>query len=529
VLPGVRLDGERDGALRAVAERIGFPLLVKASAGGGGKGMRLVHDPREIDAAVDGARREAASAFGDDAVFLERFAPRARHVEIQIVGDAHGRVCALHERDCSVQRRHQKVIEEAPSPAVSPDLRARMGAAAVAAGRTLGYVGAGTVEFLLAEGGDFFFLEVNTRLQVEHPVTELVTGLDLVELQLLVAEGRELPAEAVDPALRGHAVEARLYAEDAAHGFLPQTGTLARFRVPGTVRVDSAVGDGARISPHYDPMLAKVIAHGATRAEAVRKLADALRRSEIHGLTTNRDFLVRVLTHPEFASGGADTGFLDRHAADELSGPLLGGDERRRAAAAAALAAQAARRESARVLASLPSGWRNNASAPQATSYGDDLQVSYRMARDGALAWLSVGGAELEAPRIHAASADAVELEAGGVRRRYRVATGPGGAAFVNTDEGQLDLVEAPRFPDSGPAAEPGSLESPVPGRVVRVMAQAGATVTAGQPLLIVEAMKMEHEIVAPHPGRLTELRVDEGAQVETGTVLAVIGDEDLG
>jgi propionyl-CoA carboxylase alpha chain len=295
------------------------------------------------------------------------------------------------------------------------------------------------------------------------------------------------------------------------------------------VRVDSAVGDGAQISPHYDPMIAKVIAHGATRAEAVRKLADALRRSEIHGLTTNRDFLVRVLTHPEFGSGRADTAFLDRHDAAQLSAPLLTGEERRRAAAAAALAAQAARRQSARVLGSLPSGWRNNPSVPQVTSYGDDLQVSYRMGRDGGLVWLSVGGAELAAPRIHAAAPGAVELESGGVRRRYRVATSPSGATFVNTGEGQLDLLEAPRFPAAGHAAEPGSLESPVPGRVVRLLVEAGATVAAGDPLLIVEAMKMEHEIVAPHAGPLIELRVGEGAQVETGTVLAVIGDEDLG
>jgi acyl-CoA carboxylase subunit alpha len=524
VLPGVRLNGEATDALRAVAGIIGFPLLVKASAGGGGKGMRLVQDPQEIEAAVEGARREAASAFGDDSLFLERFAPSARHVEIQIIGDRHGTVSALHERDCSVQRRHQKVIEEAPSPAVTPELRARMSAAAVAAGEALGYVGAGTVEFLLADSGEFFFLEVNTRLQVEHPVTEAVTGLDLVELQLLVAEGRELPPEAVAPALLGHAVEARLYAEDPAHGFLPQTGTLQRFAVPGTVRVDSAVTDGAVIGTHYDPMIAKVIAHGATREAAVRTLADALRRSEIHGLTTNRDFLVRVLTHAEFAAGDADTGFLDRHDVAELSAPLLPEPERHRAAAAAALAAQAARRESARVLGGLPSGWRNNPSVPQTATFGE-LAVEYRMGRGGGLASLSVAGRELEAPRIHDATADCVDLELDGLRRRYRVRFGAGGAVFVNTEQGQLDLVEAPRFPEAGAAAQPGSLESPLPGRVIRVLVEAGATVEAGQPLLIVEAMKMEHEIVAPHPGPLVELRVGEGQQVETGTVLAVIGD----
>jgi acetyl/propionyl-CoA carboxylase alpha subunit len=530
VLPGARLDGEVDDALRSIADAIGFPLLVKASAGGGGKGMRLVEQPAALEAALDGARREAASAFGDATVFLERFAPRARHVEIQIIGDRHGTVCSLHERDCSVQRRHQKVIEEAPSPAVTPELRARMSAAAVAAGETLGYVGAGTVEFLLTEDGEFFFLEVNTRLQVEHPVTELVTGLDLVELQLLVAEGRALPAAAIEPALDGHAVEARLYAEDPANGFLPAIGTLERFSIPPTVRVDSAVAERARITPHYDPMIAKVIAHGATRTEAVRKLADALRRAEIHGLTTNRDFLVRVLTHDEFASGEADTGFLERHDPAELSAGLLPAALRLHAAAAAALAAQAARRREAEVLGSLPSGWRNNRSAPQRTAFavpgGDELVVEYALSRDGAISWLRVQGTELEAPRLHGATPQEIDLEVAGARRRYRVSGGAAGEVFVNTDEGQLDLIEAPRFPEAAHAAQPGSLESPLPGRVIRVLVEAGATVEAGDPLLIIEAMKMEHEIVAPSGGPLVELHVAEGAQVETGTVLAVIGDE---
>ncbi len=323
VLPGARLDHGDVADVRAVADGLGYPLLVKASAGGGGKGMRLVHGGEELASAIEGARREAATAFGDDAVFLERFASSARHVEIQIIGDQHGQVYSLHERDCSVQRRHQKVIEESPSPVVGPELRSRMSAAAVAAGEELGYVGAGTVEFLLTPEGEFYFLEVNTRLQVEHPVTELVTGLDLVELQLRVAEGRRLPEEVSQAPLRGHAIEARLYAEDAANGFLPATGVLERFVVPSGVRVDTAVTDGAQISSHYDPMIAKVIAHGATRDEAARKLADALRRAEIHGLLTNRDFLVRVLCHDEFLRGEADTGFLERHDAEALASPLV--------------------------------------------------------------------------------------------------------------------------------------------------------------------------------------------------------------
>jgi acetyl/propionyl-CoA carboxylase alpha subunit len=501
----------------ADADAVGFPLLVKASAGGGGKGMRLVERAEDLEDAVASARREAGAAFGDDTVFLERFAQRARHVEIQIVGDAHGTVLSLHERDCSVQRRHQKVIEESPSPAVDDELRARMGAAAVAAGEALGYVGAGTVEFLLADDGAFFFLEVNTRLQVEHPVTELVTGLDLVELQLLVAEGGALPAV---PPLDGHAIEARLYAEDAAHDFLPVTGTLARFAVPDGVRVDTGVADGSVISPYYDPMIAKVIAHGPTRDAAARKLADALTRAELHGLTTNRDFLVRVLRHPDFLAGDADTGFLER--VDGLAEPLVDAAGRRLAAAAAALAGQAARRADAGVLATLPSGWRNNPSQLQEATFAageEALRVGYRFARDGKLAALRVNDEDIDATLIRC-EPDVVELEVDGLRRRFAVRP-----RAVNTTDGQVDLRELPRFADAADDTPAGSLTSPMPGLVVRVLAAAGEAVTKGQPLLVLEAMKMEHEIAAPADGALSELRVSEGAQVEAGAVLAVIDE----
>jgi propionyl-CoA carboxylase alpha chain len=527
VLPGARLDHGRVADVQTIADRLGYPLLVKASAGGGGKGMRLVRKGEELASAIEGARREAAAAFGDDAVFLERFASFARHVEIQIIGDQHGQVCSLHERDCSVQRRHQKVIEESPSPVVGPGLRSRMSAAAVAAGEELGYVGAGTVEFLLTGDGEFYFLEVNTRLQVEHPVTELVTGFDLVELQLRVAEGGRLPEEVSRAPLRGHAIEARLYAEDAANGFLPATGVLERFVVGSGVRVDTAVTDGAQITSHYDPMIAKVIAHGSTRDEAARKLADALRRAEIHGLLTNRDFLVRVLCHDEFLRGEADTGFLDRHDPKTLARPLVPAVERRNAAAAAALAAQARHRSQARVLSSLPSGWRNNPSAPQLTTFtatdGEELRVEYQFSRDGGLFVLRVQGEDLPSPALHGATADDVDLEVAGVRRRYRVHARAGGATSVNTEIGQVDLLESARFPVPDSSPDPGSLQSPLPGRVIRVLVEAGAIVKPGDPLLIVEAMKMEHEIVAPTGGAVSELRVEEGHQVETGTVVAVI------
>ena len=541
VLPGQRLDdqigtggGAGDG-LAVIAEGIGFPLLVKASAGGGGKGMRLVEAPAELESGVQGARREAAGAFGDGAVFLERFAPRSRHVEIQILGDSHGTVAALGERDCSVQRRHQKVIEESPSPAVDDELRQAMSAAAVAAGEELAYVGAGTVEFLLTEQGEFFFLEVNTRLQVEHPVTELVTGLDLVELQLHVAEGGALPSEALSPVMRGHAIEARLYAEDAANDFLPVTGTLSRFSVPGDVRVDTGVEDGAQISRYYDPMVAKVIAHGATRAAAARLLADSLARAQLHGTITNRDFLVGVLRHEEFLDGRADTSFLERHDPAQLAAPLLSGESERLAVAAAALALQARRRRDARVLAAMPSGWRNVPAAPhEITFHGGDgglaggeraLVVAYAFDRANRLVTLTVDGEAIESPVLHACTPEMVDLEARGHRRRYAVHAEPSGAAHVNTESGQVSLAEQPRHPRAEEDAAAGSLASPMPGAVRKVLAAAGEQVDKGQPLLVIEAMKMEHEIAAPVAGSLEKMRVAEGDQVDAGTILAVIGE----
>ena len=447
---------------------------------------------------------------------------RSRHVEIQVVGDSHGAVASLHERDCSVQRRHQKVVEEAPSPAVDADLRARMGESAVAAAKAIGYTGAGTVEFLLDADGEFFFLEVNTRLQVEHPVTELATGLDLVELQISVAEGGALPAATLKPPLRGHAIEARLYAEDPANDFLPATGTLRSFEIGGEgVRVDTAVEAGSAISPYYDPLIAKVIAHAPTRREAARRLADALARADVSGTITNRDFLVRVLRHPEFLAGGADTGFLERHPASELAIPLAGAADERLAAAAAALADQARRRAEATVLGSLPSGWRNNPSEPQTTVFAGhhdaELRVDYRFGRDGRLDELAVDGSPLESVRLHSCTPGCVDLEVDGLRRRYRVADG-----VVSTAEWQCDLREQERFAEEAGAAAEGSLAAPMPATVIRVLAPAGAAVASGQPLLVLEAMKMEHEVVAPSEGKL-DLRVGEGDQVDAAAILAVI------
>jgi propionyl-CoA carboxylase alpha chain len=524
VLPSEDVTGVHGTDLQAAAEHVGFPLLAKASAGGGGKGMRIVRSGDELEAAVDAARREAAGAFGDDALMLERYVERGRHVEIQIFGDRHGTLASLHERDCSIQRRHQKVIEESPSPALTDDLREQMSAAAVAAGAALGYVNAGTVEFLLAPDGAFYFLEVNTRLQVEHPVTELVCGLDLVRLQLMVAEGRPLPPEARTTDLRGHAIEARLYAEDPAVGFLPQTGRLTRFAVPATVRVDAGVESGSDIGVHYDPMIAKVIAHAPTRAEAARLLGAALRATEVHGLKTNRDLLVRVLGHGEFLAGEADTSFLERHDASELGASLVDARGEALHAAAAALVAQAQRRASARVLGSLPSGWRNSPSQPQAITFEGlrgALDVRYQLGRTGALT-LRIGDEELRSAALGRCRVDLVQLEVDGALRCYRVRR-DGTTWWVNGPDGQSELRELDRFPDPVGADRAGSLTSPMPGIVVRVLTEPGAQVQRGAPVVVIEAMKMEHEIVAPVPGTVADVHVEEGAQVDAGAVLAVI------
>jgi acetyl/propionyl-CoA carboxylase alpha subunit len=549
VLPGVTIaadDADPAGAgrpgipggLAAEADRIGFPLLVKAAFGGGGRGMRLVRDRAELTEAVQGARREAASAFGDGTVFLERFVEDPRHVEVQILGDAHGTVIPLFERECSIQRRYQKIVEEAPSPAVDARLRAALTAAAVAAGQAIGYVGAGTVEFVLDAGGSFYFLEVNTRLQVEHPVTEEVTGLDLVELQLRVAAGEPLPPEATNARISGHAIEVRLYAEDVAAGFLPVTGPLHRFAIspaPG-VRVDTGFRDGSVVSPHYDAMLAKVIAHGRTRAEAASRLARALERAEIHGVTTNRDLLTAILREPEFLAGATDTGYLTRHDPAALSAAVPGATALH--AVVAALARQAVHRAGAPVLATLPSGWRNVRSAAQRVTYsvgGQELAVAYRVL-GGPLEACPVQAGTVEASvngvplggilLLHAAGPERVDLEVDGLRRLYRVHR-VGTQTYVDASNGSSALTEVPRFGQPDKAAPSGSLIAPMPGLVLRVMADVGATVVAGQPLVVLEAMKMEQTVAAPADGTVAELHVKAGDQVITGQVLAVVDASD--
>jgi acetyl/propionyl-CoA carboxylase alpha subunit len=523
-------------ALAQLAGELGLPLLVKASAGGGGRGMRIVRAAGELPEAVASAGREAASAFGDGTVYLERYLEGARHVEVQIFGDAHGRVIHLYERECSIQRRHQKIVEESPSPAVSSALRDALCKAAVLAGEAIGYRNAGTVEFLVAgvgersspSRGEFFFLEVNTRLQVEHPVTELVTGLDLVRLQLEVACGAPLPSEL--PAQRGAAIEVRLYAEDPEHGFAPQAGRLHRFAfepAPG-VRLDAGVADGSEVPVHYDPLLAKAIAWGETRAEAAAKLASALARARIHGPRTNRDLLVRILRHDAFLAGRTDTHFLEHHRPEALGAPLLDAAGERLHALAAALALEAGERAAAPVLGALPPGWRNVPSQDAEQRFerrGETRVVRHRWSRAGGLA-ARVDDEPLDGLVAHAVGADEVDLEAGGVRRRYAVHR-VGERVFVDSALGASELRALPRFAEPELELASGSLVAPMPGLVKQVLVAVGDRVAQGAALVVLEAMKMEQVIRAPRAGRVLAVSARAGQQVEAGLVLAVIEAEE--
>src|SRR4051794_30371929 len=523
-LPGVVVDDGTD--LAAAGAQIGYPVLVKAAFGGGGRGMRIVRSQDELAEAVAGARREAASAFGEGTVSLERFVERPRHVEVQVFGDTHGTVVSLFERECSIQRRYQKIVEEAPSPAVSPELRAELGAAAVAAAKAIDYVGAGTVEFVLDQAGRFFFLEVNTRLQVEHPVTELVTGLDLVRVQLQVAAGEPLPDEVTGASIDGHAVEVRLYAEDVPAGFLPVTGTLHRFAVPALpgVRVDAGVTGGSVVSTYYDPMLAKVIAHGPTRDAACRTLARALAEARLHGVTTNRDLLVGVLREDEFRRGAIDTGYLERHDPTEIARNPQAETALRVHALAAALAGAASRRAAARVQATVPAGWRNVPNADATTTFvtGDrTLEVGYRASRDGLRA--AVDGERLDVAVAGAAAGRGVPPLDGGRRTVdvHRV----GATVYCDSALGASALTEAERFPEPVAEEEAGSLHAPMPGTVVRVEVEEGQHVRAGTVVVVLEAMKMEHAVRAPYDGLVASLSASVGQAVDTGHVLAVVAE----
>lgn len=525
LLPTLDVGNEPASVLLQRVEHLGWPVLIKASAGGGGRGMRVANWPAELANLIDAARQEAQSAFGDGTLFIEPYIEGGRHIEVQIFGDAQGNIIHLFERECSIQRRHQKIIEEAPSVVLDDELRRDMTDAAVRAAAAIGYVNAGTVEFLLTPDRKFYFLEVNTRLQVEHPVTECITGLDLVRLQILVACGLPLPAEARQATMRGHAIEARLYAEDPLQGYVPTAGAIHRFCFPAEIglRIDSAIDQCAEISPYFDPMLAKVIVHGSTRGEAVRRLSSVLRRAQLHGLRTNRDLLVRILDHPEFLAGQIDTLFLERHDVTKLAAPLACATAEQVHAAAAALAAQAQRRRNAPVLTAAPSGWRNNPSALQhATFQGSagEIKVEYRFAREGLQ--LRVDGWEVPAAKLVSATGEQVCLEIDGIQRTYHVHC-QGDTHYVDSPLGSSTFSEVPRFPLPQEPVVAGSLVAPLPGVVHEVRVASGDAVTAGDVVLVIESMKVHHWISAPLDGRITDVRVEVGSHVQVGAVLAVI------
>ncbi len=513
-----------DTDVAGAAAQIGYPVLVKAAAGGGGRGMRVVERQSDLDDAIASARREAAASFGDDTVFLEKWLDSARHVEIQIIGDQHGNLVYCFERECSIQRRHQKIIEEAPSPAVTPALRQRMGEAAIAAARRLGYSSAGTVEFLVS-GGEFWFLEVNARLQVEHPVTEEIIGHDLVREQIRIAEGEPLSFTQASLSLNGHAIEARLYAEDPEHGFLPSPGTLVAWQPSTTAgaRFDSGVESGSRISTEFDPMIAKVIVHASTRREAAARLARALETTRIQGLTTNRDFLVSVLRTPEYLAGDTTTDFIGRINPPQRRATTL--EERIDAAVAVALEGQARRRASAKVIRSIPSGWRNSTMPMERIDfriYGEELRIEYRARRDGQFRMLA--GSKEMVVGVCNRGAGQIDMEIDGRRLGFDLDR-RGDTWFAHGHKGGLELRELPRYPIAGLDDRSGGLQAPMPGTVLATEVGVGDNVAKGQLLLILEAMKMEHRITAPRDGTVGKLCVAVGDQVENGQLLVTLLD----
>jgi propionyl-CoA carboxylase alpha chain len=512
----------------AAAGDVGYPLLVKAAAGGGGKGMRIVDRPDDLAEAVAAGRREAAGAFGDDRVFLERYVARARHIEIQILGDHHGGLVHLGERECSIQRRHQKIIEESPSSGVVDDeLRSTMGDAALRLARALGYRSAGTVEFLFDDAThEFFFLEVNTRLQVEHPVTEEVTGIDLVREQLRIAAGEPLGYAQQAITFHGHAIEARLYAEDPGAGFLPATGTLAAFAPAPepAVRWDSGVEAGSVVGLDFDPMLAKVIAHAPTRGEAAARLARALERLHLGGLSTNREFLAASLRHPAFLAGDTTTDFIDR--VDPCATLDLSDDELARVATLAALWVQGDNRSRASVLSAMPSGWHNARLPAQwvTLAQGDrTVTVRYEARRDGRFALGGTEDPDRGSARVHRWTPTSIDAEVNGRRATARV-TREGDRLYVQAPGGTVAFDVVPRFvaPGAG-AATAGGLVAPMPGIVLDVRCAPGDVVDARQTLVVLEAMKMEHHVRAPADGVVSEVRVAKGQHVENGAVLLVL------
>ncbi|BCR04917.1 3-methylcrotonyl-CoA carboxylase subunit alpha [Desulfuromonas versatilis] len=530
LVPGYHGDDQQAETLREAARAIGYPLLIKASAGGGGKGMRVVRGPADFDAALASARREAASAFGDDRVLLEKYLERPRHVEIQVFADSQGNALHLFERDCSIQRRHQKILEEAPAPGMPPELRGRMGEAAVAAARAIGYLGAGTVEFLLAADGRFYFMEMNTRLQVEHPVTEMITGQDLVEWQLRVAAGAPLPCRQEDLTLCGHAIEARVYAEDPAREFLPSTGVLAHLRPPQPnphVRVDTGVRQGDAVSIHYDPMIAKLIVWDQDRPSALRRLQKALADYQVVGVATNLQFLAAVAAHPAYQQGDFDTHFIERHHEALFPGAEPASDEILALACLDILLHR--RREAEEVSRDSPdpwspwhqaNGWRLNSDNYHVLTLLDEerlLEVTAHFRDDCYL--LELPGRILAACGEYCASGDLLarldgrQTRATVVRRGRQLTIMHGGRSHCL-------MLHDPAAGGEEQHRGGGRLTAPMPGKVIAVSVEAGKEVKRGTPLITLEAMKMEHTIAAPADGTVARVNFRVGDLVSEGEEL---------
>jgi len=524
VVPGYHGEDQAFATLAAAADRLGYPVLVKASAGGGGRGMRAVATPGELEEAVAGARREAAAAFGDDRLLIEKLIAAPRHIEVQVFGDTHGNVVSLLERECTLQRRHQKVVEEAPSIAVTPERRAQMSAAARAAAQAAGYVGAGTVEFI-ADAAGFYFIEMNTRLQVEHPITELITGLDLVEWQLRVAMGEPLPLRQDEITVHGHAIEARIYAEDADKGFLPSTGTIGLWREPAgnDIRVDTGFRAGDAVTPYYDALLAKLIVHGADRPQALGRLAEALREFEIAGVTTNLAFLRALVGHPQVARGEIDTGFIERElAALTTPRPTVAPLD-----LAAACVAVLLREQGEQIPPSAASPWDRTDGWTIAGRRSRRLSFRHGGERCDAVLWYGRDGLSMELRDAHArlqfVPRDGAVFDLCLGDAPERVTAGWSGRDLdLVTPRGRLRLHWIDPFAaDLREAALASRIVAPMPGTVTRILAEPGVDVPRGAPLIVLEAMKMEHTLRAPADGRLKALKCAVGEFVQEGTELA--------
>ncbi|MCB9191638.1 MAG: ATP-grasp domain-containing protein [Flavobacteriales bacterium] len=524
VIPGYQGDDQSIETLSAEAVKIGFPVLLKAAAGGGGKGMRIVEAEKELEASIDAAKREAASAFGDDELIIEKYFPSSRHIEFQIFGDKHGNAIHVLERECSIQRRYQKIIEESPSPALSNVLRNEMGAAAVRAAKSLKYDNAGTVEFILSDKNEFFFLEVNTRLQVEHPVTEEITGLDLVQMQIEVAEGRPLSVTQEDIKGNGYAIECRLYAEDAANNFIPATGKILKWSTPAIdgFRIETGVESGSVISTHYDPMIAKLITHGKDRAEGQRKMSAALANLNCLGLTTNQDFLKAILANADFQAGKYDTHFLQR----QFSYEKAQSQEAIEMAAIAASAFDKAERDSQRtILQNVPSGWRNNFYQSQQETFLDgetEVIVKYHNANYTTVIASEAKQSPSNDYQVQVAdiSDDEILLELNGIQERFTVVRS-GNEYFVqHSQNGTVNLTRKERFPLKEAEKVKGGYISPMPGKVIKVLVEPGQEVKSGEGLLVLLSMKMENTICADEDGTVEEIYVTEEEDLEAGKLL---------